>query len=243
MKNKIGLLIFICFFIFIQHNCPAGEPNDGNLPVQKEVVQAIEKLNSAVGKLKQLAAQVEYIHAQPLFDTQTIRTGNIFYVKDVNYTALRINFLTIKQDQSQRQNYREDYIFDGMKLTKIDYQSKSATTEQLSKDKPIEPFELVQDYFPIIGLAKPDEMTGQFNITVSRSVLRLIPKENSKFFKTYKHIEITINPENSLPCDFSAVTCEDEKIIIKLSQIDILTAIKNSVFDMNIPADFVQTQK
>ncbi|MFA5291682.1 MAG: hypothetical protein WC496_01460 [Phycisphaerae bacterium] len=240
MKNKIVILIVL---LVCQSVSFGGEPNDSNLPVQKEVIQTIEKLNSAVAKLRQLTAQVEYIHAQPLFDTQTIRTGDIFYVKDVNCTALRMNFLTIKQDQSPRLNYREDYIFDGMKLTKIDYQGKSAITEQLSKDKPIEPFELVQDYFPIIGLAKPDEMTGQFNITVSQSVLCLIPKENSKFFKTYKHIEITINPVNSLPCDFSAVTSEDEKITIKLSQIDTSTAVKNSVFDMNIPADFVKTQK
>ncbi len=240
MKNGIVILIvlFVC-----QRFVWAGEPNDSVLSASKEVIKTIEKLNSAVGKLKQLTAQIEYTHAQPLFETQTIRTGRIFYIKDTNNSALRINFLTIKQDESNEQNYREDYIFDGRKITKIDYQGKSATTEQVAKEKPIEPFELVQDYFPIIGLSKPDEMTGQFNITALKNTLRLIPKENSKFFKTYKQVEITINPENYLPFDFSAITGEDEKITIKLSQIDTLAVVKKTVFDVNIPADFTQMQK
>jgi hypothetical protein len=240
MKNRIIILfiLFVCRNIVL-----ANEPNDGNLPVPKEVVKTIEKLNSAVGKLKELTAQIEYTHAQLLFETQTIRTGKVFYVKDANFTALRINFLTMKQDVSEKQNYREDYIFDGRKITKIDYQGKSATTEQIAKDKPIEPFELVQDYFPIIGLSKPAEMTGQFNITVSKNTLRLIPKENSRFFKTYKQIDVAINPSNFLPFDFTAQTSDDEKITIKLTQIETSKAVEKSVFDVVIPADFSQTQK
>jgi hypothetical protein len=242
MKNKIVILIFNILLI-CQGVVLAGELNDGNAPVPKEVIKTIEKLNSAVGKLKQLTAQIEYTHAQPLFETQTVRTGRLFYVKDTNFTALRINFLTIKQDVSEKQNYREDYIFDGRKITKIDYQGKSATTEQIAKDKLIEPFELVQEYFPIIGLAKPDEMTGQFNITVSKNTMQLIPKENSKFFKIYKQIDIVINPANFLPFDFTAQTSDDEKITIKLTQIDISKAAEKTVFDVIIPADFAQTQK
>lgn len=272
MKNKTRLLIFSCALLFLQWNCPAGETND-----LTQINNIIENLNKTAINLKNLTAQIEYTHAQPLFETQTIRTGKLFYAKDVNATlrstsvprnttkdesalsskttvedgslrstsnsALRINFLTIKQDESNEQSYKEDYIFDGWKMTKIDYQSKSAVSEQLAKEKLIEPFELVQDYFPIIGLAKPDEMTQQFNITVSQSVLRLIPKENSKFFKTYKQVEIKIDPKNFLPFDFSAVTIEDEKITIKLTQIDTKSEVKKDVFGVVIPADFVMSEK
>ena len=92
-------------------------------------------------------------------------------------------------------------------------------------------------------MAKPDEMTGQFNITVSKNTLRLIPKENSKFFKTYKQIDVVINSSNYLPFDFTAQTCDDEKITIKLTQIDISKAVEKSVFDVVVGADFAQTQK
>ncbi len=250
MKNKSRLLIFSCVLIFFQHNCPAGEPNN-----QTQINSIIEKLNQTANSLKNLSAKIEYTHAQPLFDTQTIRRGRLFYAKDVNSSALRINFLTIKQDESAEQNYREDYIFDGWKMTKIDYQSKSATLEELAKDKPIEPFELAQDYFPIIGFAKPDELTQQFDIELlvrqahhqkqktgkqNFDTLLLIPKENSGFFKTYKQVEIKIDSKNSLPNDFSALTCEDEKITIKLSQIDTTTKIDKAIFDLNIPMDFTQ---
>jgi outer membrane lipoprotein-sorting protein len=246
MENKIKLLIFSCILLFLGQNCSADEPNNSNAQINS----IIEKLNQAVNSLKNLSAKIEYTHAQPLFETQTVRTGRLFYVKDANNSALRINFLTIKQDDSAEQNYREDYVFDGRKMTKIDYQSKSATSEQLAKDNAIEPFELVQDYFPIIGLAKPAELTQQFNIELQQktnkqnfTALLLIPRENSGFFKTYKQVEIRIDPKNFLPFDFSALTSTDEKITIKLTQIDISTAVKRGVFDMVIPADFVQMQK
>lgn len=226
--------IIILFISILCMNCLA-EPD--------EVVKIIEKLNQAANNLKNLSAEIEYIHAQPLFDTQTIRTGKLFYTKDANTGALRINFLTLKQDQSKQQNYREDYIFDGMKLTKIDYQSKSATTERLSENKPIDPFELVQNYFPIIGLAKPHEMTQQFDITVNGEFLKMIPKENSKFFKTYKEVNLKINPDNYLPSVFSAITCDDEQITIKLSRVNTSRAVEKKVFESNIPADFTQSQK
>src|SRR4030042_2418433 len=135
MKIRIAVLVLNALLV-----CPAlasvGEPND-----------TLQKLNQSVTNIKNLSASLEYIHSQPLFDTQTVRSGKLFYVKDAGNSALRINFLTMKQDDSASQKYREDYIFDGLKLTKIDYQTKSAITEQLRKDIPIEPFELVQDYF------------------------------------------------------------------------------------------------
>jgi outer membrane lipoprotein-sorting protein len=150
----------------------------------------------------------------------------------------------MKQEDSAQQNYREDYIFDGWKMTKIDYQSKSATSEQLAKEKPIEPFELVQSFFPIIGFAKPSELAGQFDIKLQEKTgLLLIPKETSGFFKTYKQVEIKIDPKNFLPYDFSAVTGEDEKITIKLTQINTTSAVKKDIFDIVIPADFVMSEK
>jgi len=223
--------ILIILFLFV------------NISFADDVVKTIEKLNQSAKNLKNLTADVEYIHSQPLFDTQTIRTGKIFYAKDVNSGALRINFQTLKQDDSKQQNYKEDYIFDGMKLTRIDYQGKSALTEQYSTDKPIEPLELVQDYFPIIGLVKPQEMTEEYDIKIEGSVMRLTPKENSKFFKTYKEIEVSIDSKLNLPVIFKASTTENEEIIIKLGRIDTSNTIKKEVFEISIPADFVHTQK
>jgi outer membrane lipoprotein-sorting protein len=234
MKNRIIILILIV--LIYQGGCLATEPND-----------ILQKLNQSVKNIKILSAQIEYTHSQPLFETQTTRIGKLFYIKDANNAALRINFLSLKQDDSPQQKYREDYIFDGFKLTKIDYQSKSVTTEQLAKDKPIEPFELVQSYFPIIGFSDSAALDEQFHIFVERAdsqtVLKLIPKENTEFFKTYKQIDCQIDPENFLPFDFSALTCDDEKITIRLTKINTAAKIKRNVFDLDTPADFTKTQK
>jgi outer membrane lipoprotein-sorting protein len=238
MKNRLAVLILNALLV-CQCFASAYEPND-----------TLQKLNQSVKNIKNLSAAIEYIHSQPLFDTQTVRSGKLFYVKDANNSTLRINFLTIKQDDSANQKYREDYVFDGLKLTKIDYQSKSIATEQLGKDAPIEPFELVQDYFPIIGFSKPDELRQQFEIKLQQKTdkqkfitLILIPKENSGFFKIYKQVEVKIDSKSFLPFDFSGLTLEDEMITIKLSQMDTSTAVKRKVFDIVLPDDFVRTQK
>ncbi|MGA2915852.1 MAG: outer-membrane lipoprotein carrier protein LolA [Sedimentisphaerales bacterium] len=239
MKKKfILLLILLC-----QNLCRANEPNDW-----AQVNSIIERLNQAANTLKNFSSKIEYTHLQPLFETQTVRTGKVFYIKDANFCALRINFTTMKQEDSPEQKYREDYIFDGWKMTKIDYQSKSAVSELLAKEKPIEPFELVQSYFPIIGFARPAELAGQFDIRIQENrrdliTLLLIPKEAGGFSKTYKEIEIKIDPKNFLPFDFSALTSEDEKIRINLSQIDTKNAAKRDVFDIVIPKDFLVSEK
>ena len=226
---SFSLLCVLCGYSF------AAEPND-----------ILSKLNNSVKTIKKLSAQIEYVHAQPLFETKTKRAGKIFYVKDVNCGQLRINFLTLKQDDANEQTYREDYVFDGWKLTKIDHQSKSANTEQLAKDKAIEPFELVQDYFPIVGFDEPAKLGEQFEITIiygNVPQLKLIPKENSRYGKSYKQIICKLTPENYLPVEFIASTCDDEEITIKLTQIDLKKEIDKTTFDLNIPADFTKTQK
>ncbi len=231
---KKAVLIFVSLVFAIA--CFAGDAND--------VTKVIEKLNQSAANLKNLTAEVEYTHTQPLFETQTVRTGEIFYCKDANIAFLRINFKTLKQDESKEQKYREEYIFDGRKLTRIDYQSKSVVTEQYAKDNnSIEPFELVQDYFPIIGLAKPQEIANDFNTISIGNVLNLIPKENSRFFKTYKQVNITINQDINFPTVFTASTTDSEEMTIKLKKVETSKPVKKEVFDFQIPSDFTQTQK
>ncbi|HAL45651.1 MAG: hypothetical protein A2Y12_11350 [Planctomycetes bacterium GWF2_42_9] len=209
-----------------------------------DINKTIEKLNQAAANLKTLTTEIEYTHIQTLFDTQTVRTGKLFYFKDDSSAWLRINFETLKQDQAKEQKYREEYVFDGKKLTRIDYQSKSVVTEQYAKDNnTIEPFVLVQDYFPIIGLAKPQEMTQNFDITLNGDTLKLVPKENSRFHKTYTQINVTINPELNLPIVFNASTTDNEEITIKLNKMETSKPVKKEVFELKIPGDFTHTQK
>ncbi|MBN1787071.1 MAG: hypothetical protein JW806_01600 [Sedimentisphaerales bacterium] len=236
MRNK---LIIIFIVLICQRGVFSSEPND-----------ILEKLNQSVKNLKNLSADIEYIHSQPVFDMRTVRSGELFYVKDVNNSALRINFLTIQQDDAARRKQREEYVFDGFKVTRIDYQAKSAAAEQLSKDKRIEPLELVQSHFPIIGFSRPDELYQDFDIKVKPKedkekfiTLILVPKADSRFSKIYKQVDIKIDAKSFLPFEFSGLTVEDERIEIKLSKMNTSTKIKGKVFDIVVPEDFVRSQK
>jgi outer membrane lipoprotein-sorting protein len=208
-----------------------------------DVNKTIEKLNHAAANLKNLTAKIEYTHVQTLFDTQTVRTGELFYSKDANSALLRINFLTLNQDNSGQQQYKEDYIFDGKKLLRVDYQSKSYVSEQYATDNRIEPFELVQDYFPIVGLAKPQEITQEFQSALNGNILNLVPRENSRFFKAYSKVNVTVDPNLNLPITFNASTTDNEEITIKLMNIDTSKPISKDVFVPAIPADFTRTEK
>ncbi|MEN6384630.1 MAG: hypothetical protein ABFD79_05480 [Phycisphaerales bacterium] len=231
MKKTIFTVISLVF----AGVCSASDVNDVN--------KTIEKLNKAAANLRNLTAKIEYTHNQTLFDTQTLRTGELFYSKDANNAFLRINFQTLKQDQSVLQQYKEDYIFDGRKLLRVDYQSKSYVSEQYSTDKAIEPFELVQDYFPIVGLAKPQEITQEFESSLTNGMLKLVPKESSRFFKAYTQVNVTIDPNLNLPVTFNAATTDNEEITIRLTNIEISKPVGKQVFEPQIPADFVRTEK
>jgi len=56
--------------------------------------------------------------------------------------------------------------------------------------------------------------------------MRLIPKENSKFFKTYKQIDIVVILQIFSHLILRAQTSDNEKITIKLTQIETSKAVK-----------------
>ncbi len=72
------------------------------------VDKILEKLNQSVAALKTYQCNIEYLFDQPLFDSKTLRSGKLYYKKHNDNSALRINFLTLKQDDEKEKPFRED---------------------------------------------------------------------------------------------------------------------------------------
>ena len=112
----------------------------------------VQNLTKQSEKLQSYQCRIEYVITQPLFDSRTLRTGQLYYLKTDTASKLRINFDTLQQDDDKQQKYTEQYLFDGLWLTHIDYQSKMIKRYQMAEpNAPVDAFELVKDNLPIIG--------------------------------------------------------------------------------------------
>ncbi len=79
-----------------------------------EVDRAIESLQDKAAELKSYQARVDYVTqaAAARFD-QARRKGVLYYAKPDGRSSLRIDFLTLQQDEEPEQRYVERFLFDG----------------------------------------------------------------------------------------------------------------------------------
>lgn len=217
-----------------------------------EIENTLKKLNEKTANLKSYQARIQWVHTQPLFETITIRKGQIYYFSDPNNSKLRINFKTLRQDDGKEQKHREDFLFDGVWLTRLDYQNKTVNHNQLAPAAaPIEPFEMVARYFPILGFSGTEELKKQFEIEYvepeknARGLpvhLRLIPKPDSKYKDDYKQFDFWIGYKTDLPAKIISQSNETDTFEISFSDIKINKKLKSGVFNLEIPSDFSENR-
>lgn len=235
--------ILFCSAIF------ASAPRNNIAADTNEADRVLLSLNKHVKALETLSAKISYAHSQPLFETESIHAGNLYYLADNNKPRLRINFNNLIQDGQEQKNYREDYFFDGIWLSRIDYQAKTVTKQQVAEpNKSIPPFELVSRYFPIVGFAEPNDLQKVFKLQffgadkIDGPVrFHLIPKENTPFSKDYKSIDFIISAKIFLPTEFNAETVSGEIIKIVFSDIRENKKLSSSIFKQDFPSDFART--
>ena len=100
-------------------------------------------------------------------------------------------------------NYREEYFFDGINLTRVVYKSKSVEYRQLTDaNKPLNAFDLASEYLPIIGFTNTKELKTNFEISLvtppdSRAPverqLHLVTKPQSKYVKDYRYVDFWVD--------------------------------------------------
>ena len=208
----------------------------------------LEKLNKAAAGLQSYQCQIVYNFSQPLFDSQTLRKGDLYYKKSKKRSKLRINFNTIKQDDEKQQKQKEQYIFDGVWITNINYQLKEVKKHQLADpNKPVDTFELVQKNFPIIGFSKNEDLKKEFEITLIEDAenknsihLHLKVKPESVYKDDYTSIDFWIDKTSHLPSKIIAVNIEDDIYDIALLKAKVNQKLDEKIFDVKIPAGFAK---
>jgi outer membrane lipoprotein-sorting protein len=219
-----------------------------------ELGQLLAKINTATKAIQSCQAAVDYLFVQEpeLLDSRTLRKGTLYYQKNGKGSKLRLNFDSIKQDEGDPQKKSEQYVFDGVWLTKIDYALRQIDQyQQAPIDKPVDVFDFISRHFPIVGFSGTDVLEKQFFIhliTASEDESKLIHLElkvrpNSVYKDDYTQIDLWINRDNYLPAKMATVSVQGDIYEINLSKMELNKSLPDKVFAIETPADFSKNVK
>jgi len=253
----IFLLLVIC-----QMGCasgwPTSEPNQTSEPnvtnsmeasLSSKLDAALERLSGNLAKLESCRLDLTWTFHQPLLETSTIRKGTLYYKKTQGRSYLRINFNFFQQDKEKPQPLREEIIFDGVWLTRIDYQLKEIKRDQIAPDKePIDAFQLLTGRMPLVGFGRIDDLKQRFEIDMKApsadgiAAIILTPRANSEYIKDYKQVIIYTSLDEALPGRIKAITPDDdlsEVILVKSGSQE----VSELIFVFEKPRDFTVISK
>ena len=225
-------------------NLAASQQGKETCPVEA----ILKQLNEEALGLKSYQCRIEYLFSQPVLDSETLRKGVLYYAKSGEKSKLRINFQTLKQDDEKEQKYIEQYIFDGVWLTQIDYKIKQVKLyQQAEPNEPVDAFELASQNFPIIGFSKVEDLKKQFEVRLVGQQggkssglihLHLKVKPDSIYKDDYTSIDFWIDKKLHLPAKIIAATTEEDIYQIKFLKAKVNKKLNKKVFEMEIPKGF-----
>ena len=239
------LLLLFCIGLVQSCGVTAAEPNQS---ADANSIDAILcSLNNATSSLKSYQCQIEYRFSQPILESQSIRTGEMYYQKSGKRSNLRINFLTLKQDEEKPQQYIGQYFFDSVLLTVIDYQIKEVKRYELADaNNPADALELAANNFPIIGFGSTQDLKEDFEISLLPRQpdkeyligLHLKVKSDSRFKDKYSSVDFWIDRKLNLPAKIITNSTEGDIYEINLIQPQVNKPIDKKIFELKIPKGF-----
>ena len=137
MKHKFSVVILlaiagvfvsqIAFASFDDCDTPSVKDTPGESLAKTPLAQytlddVLERLSQETSKLQSYQCKVKYLFIQDpeLLDSRTLRNGVLYYKKDKDGSRIRVNFDTLKQDDDKEQKQKQQFMFDGVWLTRLD---------------------------------------------------------------------------------------------------------------------------
>jgi outer membrane lipoprotein-sorting protein len=268
-KKMKRSFLFILFVVTTCCGCAIGKgAGDANMPAKEvnvppkaampqdtkaapdanEVDMILTRLDQKSRDIKTYQAKIVYLFKQPVLESEALREGTLYYVNDEKGSKLRINFTSLRQDNEVVPNYREEYFFDGVNLTRVEYKTKNVEYRQLTDaNKPLNAFELASDYLPIVGFTSTKNLKTNFDISLVRPSegdspsfwqLHLVTKPGSKYAKDYKYVDFRVDKLSSLPVRMQAQTPQDDSYDIQLTEAKMNKDLPANIFKIEVPADF-----
>ncbi len=210
----------------------------------------LKNISKASSTLTSCQSNIAYLFIQDpdILESKTLRTGKLFYLKENGRSKLRIRFDKIQQDDFEPEDYTEDYYFDGVWLTKVDYKLEQVDLyQQAPEDAPIDVFELISHNFPLVGFSGAETLQKDFDISLEDSAVKdpnkpiqllLLVKKDSEYQDEYTKINFWIAPNNYLPTRVMAYSTQGDIYDIRFLDLKMNKKFKNAVFTVETPAHF-----
>jgi len=208
----------------------------------------LEKLQTRAKGLKGYQCKIDYVFKQPLLESQTRRKGMLYYTKLEKQSYLRIDFETVQYDDEKEMKHREQFFFDGVWGTYIDYEGRNVQRQQVAEpNAPVDAFSLVSQRVPVLGFSKIEDLQKQFEIelipaddpeTSPSHLLRMVVKPDSAYQEDYTTIDCWIDKKQGLPTQIVAVTTEQDVHEIQLLDAEINHPVARELFAIEVPTDF-----
>jgi len=253
IMKKIVIIAAMVFTAFLY----AQEPACCSKTAEGDICADASKLMKAVAekgqKLQSFSSNIMYSLTEDpdIFETTTVYTGTFRYLKTEKRQYAMIDFTTRQEDELPQEKYQQRYIFDGVWLTRIDYQLKQVNRDQVAaEDKPEDVFKLISKDFPLIGFSGVDTLSGCYEIAIAAQAqgdkgvcrLTLTPKEKPDSEVKYSDIQFGIDSGTLLPKSIRAVSAADNSICnIELDGAAVDTKIDEKLFELTIPEGFTES--
>ena len=249
-SNAFGAVMVLAWSCSIA--CPIVLAQTGPSSSAPTVDTILEKLRASADTLKTYQCRIEYLFEQPMLETKTVQKGMVYYDKSSENSLFRMNFSSKQEDDQKARTYREDYLFDGVWLTYVDYQEPVYQRRQIcATDKPVDAFELASGNMPIVGFSANEDLKNEFAIRIADDSpaqstgeikLDLVVLPNSELRKNYQSLSFWISTEQWLPTRVDTLTTEDDIVQIKFIKAKVNTPINSKVFKIEVPKGFVKPE-
>jgi len=214
----------------------------------------LKHLQKQTNRLTSYEAKIEYLVIQEpeLLDSRILRKGRLYYQKERDASRVRVNFETLKQDDGDEEKHIEQFIFDGVWLTKIDYLLEQADSYQrFPEDKPVDVFEYISHNFPMVGFTKTENLRKDFEVKLIDQPsdpntpihLHLQVKKDSSYKNDYTAIDFWIDGRSFFPVRIEAISTEGDIYDIKLLDAKVNKNLKITVFKVAIPKHFSENRQ
>lgn len=211
-----------------------------------ELDQAIQNLQGKAAELKTYQARVYYVTRQPLLDSTALRKGVLYYAKSNNRSNLRIDLLTLQQDDEPEQRYVEQFLFDGVWLIVVNHQTKRVERRQMTEpNQPVDAFSLASRHVPVLGFSKMDDLRKQFDVAIVAEPensafqhLSLTVRPDSLYKDEYTQVDLWLDRKIGLPARIHAVTTEEDVHEIQLVEPQVNKGVDAKIFQVDVPKGF-----
>jgi len=257
MKHLLLLLLIMLFSVSVfasdsaENSVKDCNSVNHSAPEDLQLEKILQNIAQVSLNLKTFECNLSYLTIQDpdIVDSVTLQRGRLYYQKnETDDSRLRIRFDRLKQDDFPEEAYIEDYYFDGVWLTKVNYKLEQVNLyQQAPENEPVDVFELINDRFPLIGFSGSETLKRDFNVSVISASgkdpnepiqLLLETKEDSKYLEGYKKVDFWIDNFNYLPVRVKAYSTQGDIYDVRFSDTSINKKLKNAVFKIETPSGF-----